>query len=107
MAKSRPDAAATGGGEQSIETLRERFAKLEKERTRAETNRENAQRALEDLRKRARKEYQTDDLGQLQKKLQEKKAENERLRSEYQKHLDSIEAKLASVEKNYADASNG
>jgi hypothetical protein len=110
MAKLRSDAPPSSGGgggsEQSIELLRKRFEALNEKRIAAETNRKTAEEALEKLRKKARDEYQTDDLAQLQQKLKDMIANNEKLRAGYQKHLDGVETQLAAVEQNYRDASH-
>ncbi len=48
----------------------------------------------------------TDDLDELQKKLQEMTAENERRRAEYQHHLEKIDADLADVERTFTEKSS-
>ena len=112
MAKLRSDAPIAGGNggtgpEQGIEQLRKRYEALNEKRIAAETNRKTAEEALEKLRKKAREEYGTDDLAQLQQKLKDMIANNEKLRSGYQKHLDGVESQLAAVEQNYRDAGHG
>ncbi len=102
MAKLKSDAA-----QENIEQLRKRFEALNEKRIAAETNRKSAEEALEKLRKKARDEYQTDDLAELQKKLKDMIANNERLRADYQKHLDGIETQLASVEESHRAAHGG
>jgi hypothetical protein len=97
-------AAGAAAGEQSIEVLRKRFDALNEKRIAAETNRRSAEEQLEKLRRKARDEYQTDDLSELQMKLREMIANNERLRADYQKHLDGVEAQLAAVEQNHKTA---
>lgn len=107
MAKSKSESLEPGGGEQGIEELRKRYEKLNEKRITAQANRERAEKDLADLRKKARDEYQTDDLGELQKKLKEMIANNERMRADYQQHLDGIEAKLKAVEKAHGEAQGG
>ena len=102
MAKLKSDAP-----EQNIELLRKRFETLNEKRIAAETNRKSAEEALEKLRKKARDEYQTDDLAELQKKLKDMIANNERLRADYQKHLDGIESQLAAVEETHRAHGSG
>lgn len=93
--------ATAAGGAQTIETLKKRHDELSKERTRAETNLENARGRLEDLKKEASEKYGTDDLAQLNSQLAAMKEENERKRSHYQRDLDAIEAALAQIEREY------
>jgi chromosome segregation ATPase len=91
-------------GAQDIEQLKKRHAELDKKKTIAETQLKSANEQLESLKKQAMELYGTDDLDELKKRLEAMKAENERRRSEYQKHLDEIEGGLAEVEKQYLAA---
>jgi chromosome segregation ATPase len=86
-----------------IEQLKKRHKDLEEKKITAEANLNNASKLLDELQREARDKYSTDDPAQLQKKLQEMKAENERKRADYQKHLEEIQAKLAAVERDFAD----
>ena len=92
---------SNGGAAQDIEQLRRRHAELDKKKTIAETQLKSANEQLETLKRQAMESYGTDDLDELKKKLEAMKAENERRRAEYQKHLDEIEGGLAEVEKQY------
>jgi phage shock protein A len=85
----------------SIETLKARFEDLKSKKITAEANLKNANATLEELRREARTQFGTDDLDELRQKLSEMEAENERLRSEYEMHLDQIEQGLAEVESQY------
>jgi chromosome segregation ATPase len=96
MAKADGDGGADAA--QTITELQERYQKLQAEKVRAETNRENAEKRLSELKAEAREKYGTDDVAELEAKLTEMKAENERKRAEYQAHLDRIESDLAAVE---------
>ena len=97
-------AIAPTNGEQSIEELQQRFQKLDKRKTQAETNLENAQKQLAALHKEAREKYGTDDVAELRAKLEAMKAENDQKRRAYQAELDQIEADLAAVEQKFAAA---
>lgn len=90
---------------QSIEELEERYQHLSQEKVRAETNRENAQKRLDDLKREAKERYGTDDIEELRRKLAEMKQENERKKAEYQQHLNTIETELANVEERFAEGS--
>ena len=68
---------ASSNGQQSIEQLQQRYAKLNEQKIQAETNLEHAKKQLDQLQKEAREKYGTDDLAELRKKLDEMKAENE------------------------------
>jgi CCR4-NOT transcriptional regulation complex NOT5 subunit len=85
----------------SIETLKARFEDLKSKKITAEANLKNANATLEELRREARTQFGTDDLDELRQKLSDMEAENERLRSEYETHLDQIEHGLAQVESQY------
>ncbi len=85
----------------SIETLKARFEDLKSKKITAEANLKNANATLEELRREARTQFGTDDLDELRQKLSEMEAENERLRAEYEMHLDQIEQGLAEVESQY------
>jgi hypothetical protein len=83
---------------QTIEELTERYQGLNKRKIQAETNLKNAQKQLDDLRKQAKKDYGTDDLEELKKKLDAMKQDNEAKRAKYQADLNKIETDLAEVE---------
>jgi hypothetical protein len=86
---------------EDISILKKRYEKLNRDRTVAETNLENAKVNLNQLREKARDEYGTDDLETLRTRLEQMKLENEQKRSEYQKSLDQIELDLQAVETKY------
>ena len=93
--------AGAAGEPQDIEALKRRYDKLREERTRAETNLDNAKAQLENLKRAAREDYATDDLEELKAKLDQMKQENERKRSEYQATLERIENDLRAVDARY------
>jgi chromosome segregation ATPase len=91
-------------GQQTIEQLQERYKKLDKQKTQAETTLELARGQLAALQKDAREKYGTDDLTELQAKLAAMQAENEQKRAAYQAELERIETDLAAVEQRFAAA---
>lgn len=98
-AMNKPDAASEG--EQSIEQLQERYQSLNKKKIQAETSLDHAQKQLAVLQKEAREKYGTDDVAELQKKLDQMKAENEAKRRQYQADLDRIEGELKAVDEKF------
>ena len=89
---------------QDIEQLRRRFDDLNQKRIRTDANLQNARKRLEELQQRAREEFGTDNLEELQTKLAEMKIENEKRRVDYQASLDRIEQELAKIESDYTEA---
>jgi hypothetical protein len=90
--------------QETIETLRQRHARLNERKITAAADLKNAEEQLSRLKHEAREQFGTDDLTQLQKQLESLNAENERQRAEYQQHLELIETQLAEAEKNFGDA---
>ena len=86
---------------QDIETLKKRHRELDRKKTTAEANQRSAEESLAKLKAEALAKYGTDDLESLKRKLDEMKQQNLQKRREYQSHLDSIETKLAEIEKKY------
>lgn len=84
-----------------IEKLKQRYAELDRARTTAQANLENAQKQLDEAKAEARNQYGTDDLAVLRQKLADMQAENERKQTDYRRHLDEVTAKLAEVEKSF------
>jgi predicted nucleic acid-binding Zn-ribbon protein len=99
MATSNPESNETS--QQGIEELTKRYQDLNTRKIQAQTNLENAKKQLAELKKKAKKEYGTDELDELQKQLEDIRAENEEKRSKYQASLDLIEEKLEEVEKKH------
>jgi len=108
MGKNEPAQASKVGGppEQSIEELQRRYQGLHTKKTQAETLRDAAKQRLEELKAQAQTKYGTDDVGQLQKKLDEMIEENACKRAAYQADLDKIEQGLAEVERKFAETSS-
>ena len=85
-----------------IEQLKREHKDLERKKITAEADLQTATATLNAIKREAKENYGTDDQDELQKKLLEMKAENERKRAEYQKHLEEIGAKLAEVESEFS-----
>lgn len=82
---------------QDIETLTRRYNSLATKKTQAETRLATAKEELAKLLAQAKQEYGTDDLAELQRILEERRAENDRKRAEYQASLDAIEQALKEI----------
>ena len=91
-------------GQQTIEQLQQRYDKLHKQKIQAETKLESARSQLEALQEEAREKYGTDNLAELQAKLEAMQADNEQKRTAYQTGLERIESDLAAVEQRFAAA---
>jgi chromosome segregation ATPase len=108
MAKTNtPGAATDQGAWQNIETLRERYSKLDRKRIETSADLRNAEQQLDELKQEAKDKYGTADLAELKAKLEEMKAENEKKCREYQQQLDQIEGDLAKVEQAFNQAADG
>lgn len=88
--------------DQTIEQLQQRYQELNRKKIQAETQRDNANARLDELKAKAKRDYGTDDVVELQAKLGEMIAENARKRAKYQEDLDKIEEGLAAVEAKFA-----
>ncbi|MBX3421394.1 MAG: hypothetical protein KF752_07535 [Pirellulaceae bacterium] len=97
MAK-KTESTALPEGQQDIEGLKRRYEKLNEKKIAAQTKQGAAEDRLKQLKSQALLDYGTDDLELLKKKLHDLLEENERQRSDYQRHLEAIEAQLAEVE---------
>ena len=84
--------------DETIEQLRKRFDTLNEKRIRAEANLATATNELQRIQEEAKAQWGTDDLAALEAKLQEIRAENEKQRANYQKHLEGVEQRLLQVE---------
>ncbi len=93
MAKKRKDTAAS-----SIEELTSEYKRLNERRIQAQTQLDEATRQLETLQQEAQDEFGTSDVDELQTRLNEMEAENEKRRQEYQKLLEGIASDLKKVE---------
>lgn len=101
-----PSNQPPAAGEQTIEQLQQRYQELNRKKIQAETQRDNAKARLDELKAKAKRDYGTDDVAELQRKLDEMIAENARKRAKYQEDLDKIEEGLADVEAKFSEASS-
>lgn len=83
---------------QSIEQLRKRFDDLRDRRTTAQANLRTIEATLADLKTQAREQFGSDDPAELARKLERTRAQNGKLRADYQDHLDGIDMGLAELE---------
>ncbi len=88
---------------QSIEELKDRFDALSTERVRLQTQKERAEKDLDELKKQARDQFGTDDLEKLQNMLADMKTKNEKQQSEYQKQLDEIDTRLLKIDESFEE----
>ncbi|MFP4107133.1 MAG: hypothetical protein ACLFVU_13755 [Phycisphaerae bacterium] len=98
---AKRETAAKKAEPQEIEELTDRYQTLNKRKIEAAANLKTAQKQLADLKKKAKTEYGTDDLEELQQQLRELRDENEQKRTKYQASLDEIEMKLGEVEEEH------
>ena len=89
---------APGHQPPDIDSLKRRHRGLENQKIAAQTNLDRAAEELDQLKRDAREQYGTDDLGQLRQKLEEMKRDNERKRVDYDRHLGQIENELSQIE---------
>ncbi|MBF0481818.1 MAG: hypothetical protein HQK81_13180 [Desulfovibrionaceae bacterium] len=84
--------------ERELAGLKADFERLREEKVRAEQNLDNLKGQIAELEAKARKEYGTASLDELEQLLAGRRAENERLLAEYKQHIDEIRAGLDAVE---------
>ena len=102
---SRLEQVGGSAGEPAdIEALKKRFERLSHEKTKAETRLDGAQEKLEELKKKARETYGTDDLAELKERLERLRRENLEKRAAYLRSLERIEEDLRKVDERYGEA---
>ncbi|HPB30284.1 MAG TPA: hypothetical protein PLB62_02410 [Candidatus Sumerlaeota bacterium] len=89
---------------EEMEKLRKRFETLDRKRIQTETSLAHAEKDLKTLQEKAREEFGTDDPEELARRLEEMRAENERLCREYREHLDAIESGLNDIDRRYRES---
>ncbi len=89
--------------ERELADLRGEYQSLRDRKVRVEQDLANLSRQLEELEAGAREAYGTSDLGELEKLLAEKQAENERLVDEYRRHIAEISKGLERIENGTAN----
>lgn len=83
---------------QTIEQLTVRYTQLNEKRIRAESDLKHAENELSKRKEEARGMWGTDDINELDEKLQEMRKSNEKKLTDYQKHLNEIETKLKFID---------
>ncbi len=96
--------AATDSSDQSLPQLRERFDQLNKRKIQIQTKRDDAIKRRDELMRRAKQEYGTDQVSELRQILSDMKQANEKKRLQYQNDLDRIEQTLAAIDAEFAEA---
>ncbi len=96
--------AATDSSDQSLPQLRERFDQLNKRKIQIQTKRDDAIKRRDELMRRAKQEYGTDQVLELRQILSDMKQANEKKRLQYQNDLDRIEQKLAAIDAEFVEA---
>jgi phage shock protein A len=89
--------------ERELGQLKQQYEKLREAKVRTEQNLANLEEQLAELETQARGEYGSADPAELERLLAEKRAENERLVSEYRAHIQSVQSGLQSVEQGEAE----
>jgi predicted nucleic acid-binding Zn-ribbon protein len=84
--------------ERELAGLKADFERLREEKVRAEQNLTNLKGQIAELETKAKEEYGTASLAELEKLLADRRAENERLLSEYKQHIAQIRSDLDAVE---------
>ena len=84
--------------QRSIEQLKAEYELLNERKIKTQTQLDEATHQLEKLQAEAVAEFETSDIEQLQAKLKQMEAENERRRREYQALIDSIATDLDKIE---------
>jgi chromosome segregation ATPase len=106
MKKSKseePAAAAVSPRDQAVqkklEILKKDYKELDTRKITTEANIENLEKELQRLREHAQKNYETSDLEELTRLLEERRQENERLVAAYEEHIQSIKERLAEIDR--------
>lgn len=84
--------------EQELNGLRRQYEQLRDQKVRTEQQMADLTSRLETLKAQAEAEYGTSDPKELQSLLQKKREENEKVVSEYRKHIQQVQSDLAAVE---------
>lgn len=84
--------------EQELAGLKKEYEKLRDEKLRTEQNLENLERQLRELETQAREEYGSADPEELERLLEEKRAQNAKLVADYRQHIQDIHNGLAAIE---------
>lgn len=81
-----------------LESLKKDYKELDTRKITTQANIKNLEAELEKLREQALQNYGTSDLAELEKLLETRRQENERLVAEYEQHIQGIKDRLAEIE---------
>ncbi|MCM0753913.1 hypothetical protein M7784_01455 [Desulfovibrio aminophilus] len=84
--------------EAELEALRRRYEGLKEQKVRLEQDQAHLAGRITELEDAARAEFGTADPAELERLLEERRAENRRLVEEYRKHLQGIQENLSTIE---------
>jgi DNA repair exonuclease SbcCD ATPase subunit len=88
----------TESADRTFERLNETYAELKSEKDGLAGQIKQLEESLKTLKKDLKDQHGTDDLGKLQKLLEEKEKDNASKSEQYEKHLVDLQEKLASLE---------
>jgi len=104
--REEPAAEAVSPRDQAVqdrlEKLKKDYKDLDTRKITTEANVKNLEQELDRLREQAQKNYGTSDLGELERLLEERRQENERLVAEYDIHIKDIKVRLDEVDRQAA-----
>jgi len=84
--------------QERLEILKKDYKDLDTRKITTEANIKTLEQELERLREQAQKNYGTSDLGELERLLEERRQENERLVTEYEAHIQGIKNRLDEID---------
>ncbi|MFH1914041.1 MAG: hypothetical protein ABIK45_07190 [Pseudomonadota bacterium] len=90
--------------ERELAELRQDYERLREQRVRTEQDIARFTEQLDTLKAQAQADYGTSDPEELQRLLDEKRKENERVVKKYREHVQQIQADLAAVESSVEQA---
>ncbi len=90
--------------ERELAGLKKEYERLKEQKFRTEENLASLERQLQELEAQAEEEFGTADPVELERLLQEKRAENARLVAEYRGHIQEINSGLSSIEQEEGQA---
>lgn len=80
-------------------TQQQRYQKLHERKIRVETEKKSIDQQLASLKASAIEQFGSDDVEELKAMLAKTRRENEQKIADYEKHLDSIDAKLGEIDR--------
>lgn len=102
MARNAPD-GPDAALERELGQLKAEYEKLREEQVRAEQTLAHLEAELSSLEEKARQEYGTSDPAELKARLEDMRAENERMVAAYREHIASVRIGLDALERGVED----